>query len=111
MKKMYFIFITTFFLITLKIIYPQGPEWIRYSRLFFPFQVEAIVIDSSGYKWIGTYDNGLVRFDGNNWIIFKNELLGWNVRTIAIDLNENIWIGTFSAGIYKLTAENMDWNI
>ena len=60
--------------------------------------VTAILEDSKGFLWFGTYD-GLNRYDGYEIVTFKNtvnsELFVSNrIRALAEDGNGNIWIGT-----------------
>ncbi|PHN94054.1 hypothetical protein CSC80_01460 [Maribacter sp. 6B07] len=60
--------------------------------------VTAVLEDSQGFLWFGTYD-GLNRYDGHDLKTFKNtvnsELFTSNrIRALAEDLNGNIWIGT-----------------
>lgn len=38
--------------------------------------IEALAIDGSGSKWIGTRDSGLAKYDGANWTTFTQSNLG-----------------------------------
>ena len=59
--------------------------------------VRSIAIDGSGNKWIGTWNGGLVFFDGTNWTVHNTSNSGLpdnGVLSIAIDGSGNKWIGT-----------------
>ena len=60
--------------------------------------VTAILEDSKGFLWFGTYD-GLNRYDGYEIVTFKNTVnseifVSNRIRALAEDGNGNIWIGT-----------------
>ncbi len=60
------------------------------------YNVNSVLIDGSGNKWIGTHD-GLVKFDDTNWILYNplDSVLPSNyVESIVIDGSGNKWIGT-----------------
>ena len=64
--------------------------------------IQAIAIDSSKNKWIGT-TNGLVKFDDNNWSVYTTSNSGLpsnSIYAIEVDTSKNIWIGT-AAGLVK----------
>lgn len=65
--------------------------------------VNAIAIDQSGNKWIGTTDfGGLAKFDGTNWTVYDNSNSGIpnnSVLAISIDQIGNKWIGTSGGGL------------
>ncbi|MBW8048882.1 MAG: hypothetical protein FVQ77_00785 [Cytophagales bacterium] len=66
-------------------------------------QVYALLQDSKGYLWIGTYGGGLCRFDGTNFVIFtsKDGLGNDRIYSIMEDSKGNIWIGMDSGGLGK----------
>ncbi|WP_159086074.1 hybrid sensor histidine kinase/response regulator transcription factor [Flavobacterium faecale] len=72
--------------------------------------VTAILEDSKGYIWIGTYD-GLNRYDGYEFSIYKNSvdtdvLVNNRIRTLAEDKKGNLWIGTDEGiSIFNYTKE------
>lgn len=59
--------------------------------------IEDIEFDSQGNIWIGTYDMGLVKYDGNDWELFNSNThqdAPNQIYDIAIDENDHVWIGT-----------------
>lgn len=59
-------------------------------------QVEAIAIAPNGDIWIGTYDQGLVMFDGTDWTVYNNtnsDLSAQQIYTIQFDQDGVLWIG------------------
>jgi ligand-binding sensor domain-containing protein len=74
--------------------------------------VNAIAIDGQGNKWIGTYGEGLAKFDGVNWTVYKTSNSGLpdnRIWTIAIDGQGNKWIGTWGGGLAKFGGVN--WTV
>jgi ligand-binding sensor domain-containing protein len=78
----------------------DGTNWTVYntSSSGLPYNnVNAIVVDEQGNKWIGTSIGGLAKFDGVNWTVYNTSNSGLPsnfVYTIAIDGQGNKWIGT-----------------
>lgn len=65
--------------------------------------VTSIAFDSKGTAWIGTFKQGLIKYDGNaTYYHSKNSTLPDSIviRDIAVDKNDNIWIGS-DAGLIK----------
>lgn len=59
--------------------------------------ISQLIVDKENIMWIGTKDNGLVKFDGKNFTVFNKEnspLPVGNITCLSIDENENLWIGT-----------------
>lgn len=70
---------------------------------YFDFkQATSIIIDAQGNKWIGTFNSGVVKFDGTNWTTYSiaDGLSSNRVSSIAKDAQGNIWLGTYQ-GISK----------
>jgi ligand-binding sensor domain-containing protein len=73
--------------------------------------VTAISFDSKGTAWIGTFKQGLIRYDGNATFYNSNNsplpdsIVIWD---IAVDNNDNIWIGS-DAGLIKY--DKMDFTL
>lgn len=67
--------------------------------------LSSIVIDHIGIKWIGSFDNGLIRFDDHTFTNFNtsNSAIPDNrINCINVDAQNNIWVGTSSGiGIYN----------
>lgn len=59
-------------------------------------QVEAVAIAPNGDIWIGTYDQGLVMFDGTDWTVYNttnSDLSAHQIYTIQFDQDGVLWIG------------------
>lgn len=73
--------------------------------------VESIAFDSKGTAWIGTFKQGLIKYDGNatyynsNNSTLPDSIVMWD---IAVDKNDNIWIGS-NAGLIKY--DNNDFTL
>ncbi|MCF7803063.1 MAG: T9SS type A sorting domain-containing protein [Candidatus Marinimicrobia bacterium] len=66
--------------------------------------VLSVAIDSQGNKWLGTSNNGLVRYSNGNWAIFNSEsgdLHYDQVTAVSVDSEDNIW---FVSGSYSLLS-------
>ena len=76
--------------------------------------VTTITEDKDGYLWIGTWGNGIIKFDRKNETgthIFNNpdnqtSLSSNRILDILADKSGNIWIATFGAGIDRLIKDN-----
>jgi len=59
-----------------------------------------INIDSENNIWLGTYEQGLIKFDGSNTMVYNtsNSLLPYNrVTAIGVDNNGLVWAGVYSS--------------
>jgi len=59
--------------------------------------ISALCVDKYGILWIGTWNDGLAKFDGRKWEIFNNEnseLIYNRILTIVCDEDGVIWVGT-----------------
>ncbi|PHQ31224.1 hybrid sensor histidine kinase/response regulator transcription factor [Leeuwenhoekiella nanhaiensis] len=65
--------------------------------------VLALLEDSKGRLWGGTYKGGLNKFQNGNWSHYlqESQAAGNDVRVIFEDSRKNIWIGTNRGGLYK----------
>jgi len=81
--------------------------------------ITTITEDKDGYLWIGTWGNGIIKFDRKNLTgihIFNDPdnpgSLGSNrVLDILTDKEGNLWIATFGAGIDKLDNNYSDKSV
>jgi len=57
-------------------------------------QVNAMVEDTNGYLWIGTYGGGLARFDGKEFKVYTtlDGLFSNIVSYLQLDSHQNLWI-------------------
>ncbi len=80
--------------------------------------VTAITEDKDGYLWIGTWGNGLIKFDrkeGRGTHIHNDpnnplSLSSDRIIDIISDRNGDIWIATFGGGLNKLVRDNFNSN-
>lgn len=59
--------------------------------------LNCISIDGHGFKWIGSLDKGLIRFDGTNSIVYDKTNSGLpsnKILTVTHDSQNKIWVGT-----------------
>jgi len=68
--------------------------------------IYAIVEDMDSNIWIGTWTEGLFKYDGDNWTNYdttNTPLLVNTVWTLAVDSNNTLWIGTegFEGGLAR----------
>jgi signal transduction histidine kinase len=76
--------------------------------------ISALLVDTSGLIWIGTWGNGLNRFNPNNHYIRtvahspykKGSLSHSDVNAIMMYKDTELWIGTGEAGVDFLNIDN-----
>lgn len=68
------------------------------------YDVKSIIEDRNGQIWIGTWEQGLLRYDPINdqYYIYPNINPSQSAHTLFQDNNGNIWIGTWRYGLAKL---------
>ena len=78
---------------------PKEEEFVELGNLqkiLYGYHVRAIEFDSKGNAWIGTLDQGIIRYNANETVFFDSESIipgGFTLQDIAIDKKDNIWIG------------------
>ncbi|HEY5595541.1 MAG TPA: two-component regulator propeller domain-containing protein, partial [Nitrospiria bacterium] len=74
----------------LSVLDEKGKETYNENYVF------AIVVDSRGNKWFGTWGGGVSRFDGRHWTNYtaKQGLAGNIVYALEIDPSGILWAGT-----------------
>ncbi len=69
-----------------------------------PTDMKALALDDAGYLWIGTWDDGLIRYDikarKSRYYLRTPEI--HSSHTLLIDSDKNLWIGTWGSGLVKL---------
>ena len=59
--------------------------------------VNAIAFDSKGNAWIGTFNQGVIRYNKEETVLFNSENStfpeGFVIWDIAVDRQDNVWIG------------------
>lgn len=55
-----------------------------------------VVVDKNNFKWIGSIDHGLMKFDGKNWTSFENAnvLNTTRIQDLLIDKGNRLWVAT-----------------
>ncbi len=67
--------------------------------------ISAICQDYEGYIWLGTYSDGLIRYDGYNFEVFRHHpgdsasLSSNNISSLLRDSCGRLWIGTLGGGL------------
>ncbi|RKY98672.1 MAG: hypothetical protein DRQ13_03300, partial [Ignavibacteriae bacterium] len=92
-------------------------DFYEYPLAFSRNQVNTIISikqDADGYLWIGTWGNGLIRFDTKSEVgihyYYKPDdpfTLSHNrIMDICIDKKNNLWVATFGGGLNRAVIEN-----
>ncbi len=67
------------------------------NELLQDYFVTSIDFDSKGVAWIGTFKQGLLRYENNELTIFNNQNsiidTEYKIWDIKVDKNDNVWIG------------------
>jgi streptogramin lyase len=97
----------------------QNPEWTIYNTSNSGISgnnINTIVIDESGRKWIGTFGSSLSIYDGimpgGNWTILtpsNSGLPGIYVTSLTIDANNIKWINTWDGGHARYDEKAQTW--
>lgn len=77
--------------------------------------VSDIVRDNDGRLWLGTYDNGLLRYDPATETVSRfttEDGLGENkIRDLFIDSKGSLWIATLGGGLQQYSEANNDFTL
>jgi len=76
----------------------DGSAWNSWNA---PSPAHCFCIDSTNSVWVGTYGNGVSRFDGTSWTTFStaNSGIGYNyIEGIMADNHGNLWFGAQDYG-------------
>lgn len=74
--------------------------------------VECLAVDASGVLWIGTYFNGLVKFDGTNWTNYNTSnspLKDKTIIDVAVDKQNNVWVANYANGVFRFNPSTNTW--
>lgn len=68
------------------------------------YDVKSIIEDNKGQVWIGTWAQGLLRYDPhkNQYYQYKDINASGSAHTLFQDSHNNLWIGTWRHGLAKL---------
>lgn len=80
-------------------VWCSGKEW-----SLDPTDMKTLVQDDAGYIWIGTWADGLIRFDPRTRKSFRFSHIPelHSPHTLFIDKDRNLWIGTWGSGLVRL---------
>lgn len=112
MKKLYVVFFTIMLNIT---NYAQSTEWIVFTNSDLGISetpIRTISEDKDGIIWIGTENNGILKYDKNIWSNYDTTNTPFSenfIWTSFVDTFNNKWFGTLgnSGGLIKY--DNNTW--
>jgi hypothetical protein len=84
--------------------------WVTVSESGAPIDwVTAIVVDTRGRLWCGTYGQGLFVRDGTTWRVYRQSESGlpgdW-ITALALDSQGELWIATLGGGLGHFDGQN-----
>lgn len=84
---------------------PGNPDTNFDQQILEGYFVIAIDFDSQGNAWIGTFDQGLIKYNSNETILYNssNSVLpdGLVIWDVAVDGQDRVWIGSNDYGIIE----------
>ncbi|MFO7660866.1 MAG: two-component regulator propeller domain-containing protein [Candidatus Cloacimonadaceae bacterium] len=95
----------------------NGTDWIVYNNLdsyagSYAFDVTQIACDNQVNVWLGSTNDGLLKYNGSGWTFFDiNNGVIYNDYTNALycDSANNLWLGTAFGGLIKY--DGTDWTV
>ena len=69
-------------------------------------EVTVLMEDSAGAVWLGTYYNGLLRYDGTNFETIPT--LYRDILSLAEDQEGSLWVGTAGGGLNRIRTRVVD---
>ncbi|CAM4142059.1 MULTISPECIES: T9SS type A sorting domain-containing protein [Flavobacterium] len=82
-------------------------DYTFYTNIFTDHIID-ISIDNLNNKWLGIWQNGIIKFDDTDWVNFttsNSDLPNNQINCVTNDNNGNVWIGT-SSGLTKFDGTN-----
>ncbi len=64
--------------------------------------IRSLVVDENNNKWVGTWSDGLLKFDDTSWTIYDTAYLGLHsmgIKDLAIDSSGRIWMVVYNLGV------------
>ena len=87
---------------------PGSPDTSFKLKILGSYFVTAIAFDSKGNAWIGTFKQGLIKYNPQETVVFNSsnsilpsDLVVWD---IAVDSKDNVWLG--GDGLIKYDGRN-----
>lgn len=91
--------------------YSQPNQWIIYNKSNSGLpsnSIQCVIQDKDKNYWIGTYDAGLVFYNGKDWILYdssNSKLPHNNIKALTVDKKGDLWIGTYGGGLVQIKGE------
>ncbi|MBN1598898.1 MAG: T9SS type A sorting domain-containing protein [Bacteroidales bacterium] len=92
------------------VLYSYKTAWTNYHQSAMTGNtIECAIVDNSDNLWIGTWGQGVGKYDGASWNNFSTTegLSGNNVYGLAQDDSSYIWVASSSAGLSKITSDTV----
>ena len=73
--------------------------------------ITSLTLDAKGIVLVGTYGNGIAKFDGTRFIPIYTDIpnLGY-VKAMATDTRGNLWVATVDKGVVKIRPDGKHFN-
>lgn len=73
--------------------------------------VTSLVLDANGDMLVGTYGNGIAKFDGTRFLPVYSDIpnVGY-VKAMTIDTNGNLWVATVDKGVIRIRPDGKHFN-